>query len=503
MSSIMPTSFVSSVFATRQVARTQFLPHGARFITQRNATRHTSVPGTSRAMRVTTTASADAPSSAAASDGTAKTVIDVLRERGLLEAATAEDDVLRPLLQTSVGVYTGFDPTADSLHLGNLLAIIALAWFQRLGHRVFALIGGATGKIGDPSGKSAERPVLDDAVIARNLLGIERNLRQVLDRSAAEVTAAGGTPGQLTVVNNYDWVSPISFLDFLRDVGKQARINSMLAKDAVRSRLETDDGMSFTEFTYQLLQAYDFMHLNETEGVTFQLGGSDQWGNITAGTELTRKMRGRAVHGITFPLLTTADGRKFGKSEKGAVWLTPEQKTPYEFYQFLFKTPDNDVIRFLKRLTFLPLDQIAVMEQAMTKPDYVANTAQKMLAEEVTRIVHGHEGVASALAATAAAAPGSQAVLSADALEAISGDMPSLSLTRDELIGAPLIDMLVQGGIQKSKGEARRLIKNGGAYINNEKIGDVDITIADGDLIDNRMVLLAAGKKRKLLIRVE
>lgn len=436
-------------------------------------------------------------------NGADPSVLDVLRERGLFEAATADDDVLRPLLSSSACVYSGFDPTANSLHLGNLLAIITLAWFQRLGHRVIALVGGATGKVGDPSGKSTERPSMDDATIQCNLRGIEANIRQVLDRSAKSVITAGGTPGELIVVNNHDWVGPVSFLDFLRDVGKYARVNTMLNKDSVRTRLESEDGISFTEFTYQLLQAYDFQYLNEVYGVSFQVGGSDQWGNITAGTELTRKLRGCVVHGITFPLLTTSDGRKFGKSEKGAVWLTADKLSPYEFYQFLFKTPDSDVIKFLKRLTFVPLNDIAAIEKSMSQPDYIANSAQRRLAEEVTSIVHGEEGLASALAATAAAAPGSKAVLSAEALEAIASDMPSVELSREDVVGGNLIDVMVSSGLQKSKGEARRLVKNGGAYLNNEKIAEPNKQIAVEDLIDGRLVLLAAGKKNKLLIKVQ
>lgn len=436
-------------------------------------------------------------------DSPLRTAVDELRSRGLFDAATADDDVLRPLLSSPVGVYMGFDPTADSLHLGNLLAIIALAWFQRYGHPIVAVVGGATGRVGDPSGKSAERPILSEETIHRNLIGIEANLRQVLDRSAKHVIDAGGTPGSLTVFNNHDWVGRMSFLDFLRDVGKFARVNTMLNKDSVRSRLSSEDGMSFTEFTYQLLQAYDFMYLNDHHGVSVQLGGSDQWGNITAGTELTRKLRGRTVHGVTFPLLTTSDGRKFGKSEKGAVWLTPEKLSPYEFYQFLFKTTDEDVVTLLKRLTFLTLDEIANIEQGMNSPNYVANTAQRRLAEEVTRIVHGDEGLATAVAATAAAAPGSKAVLNADALESIAKDMPSISLQRSETVGTGIVDLMVKSNLQNSKGEARRLIKNGGAYLNNQKISDASVTIRDADLIDGRFLLLSAGKKNKLLIRID
>lgn len=431
-------------------------------------------------------------------------IIDVLQQRGLLDASTSDADALRELCSEQVGVYTGFDPTADSLHLGNLLAILALAWFQRCGHRVYALVGGATGKVGDPSGKSAERPVMTDDTIAKNLAGIEANLKQVLDRSAAKMKA-GGDSGILepVVVNNHDWVAPISFLDFLRDVGKYARVNTMMNKDSVKTRLASDEGMSFTEFTYQLLQAYDFMHLSEKYDVSFQLGGSDQWGNITAGTELTRKLKSRIVHGVTFPLLTTSDGKKFGKSEQGALWLTADKLSPYEFYQFLVRTPDDDVITFLKRLTFLPLDQVNRIAEEMQQPDYKPNTAQKRLAEEVTRIVHGEEGVASALAATAAAAPGSKAVLSVEALEAISADMPSAAMGRAEVVGAGILNVMVQSGLQKSKGEARRLIKGGGAYLNNKKISNEKLCLSDEDLVGGKLLLLAAGKKNKLLLRVE
>lgn len=431
-------------------------------------------------------------------------VIDVLQERGLFDSSTSDADALRELCAQQVGVYTGFDPTADSLHLGNLLAILALAWFQRCGHRVYALVGGATGKVGDPSGKSAERPVMDDETIGKNLAGIEANLRQVLDRSAKDLAAAGDSGIEPpVVVNNHDWVGPISFLDFLRDVGKYARVNTMMNKDSVKTRLASEDGMSFTEFTYQLLQAYDFMHLSDKHNVSFQLGGSDQWGNITAGTELTRKLRSRVVHGVTFPLLTTADGRKFGKSEKGAIWLTADKLSPYEFYQFLVRTPDEDVIKFLKRLTFLPLDEMDRVAQEMRRPDYVPNTAQKRLAEEVTRIVHGEEGVSSALAATAAAAPGSSAVLSVEALEAISADMPSVTLSRDEVVDTGIVTVMVTSGLQKSKGEARRLIKGGGAYLNNQKVTDEQLFVSEDDLVGGRLLLLAAGKKNKLLVRVE
>jgi tyrosyl-tRNA synthetase len=438
-------------------------------------------------------------------------LLDVLRARALLDNVTGVDDgptkfsQRDPESQHLPAVYCGFDPTADSLHLGNLLAIMTLAWCQRCGHRPIAIVGGATGRVGDPSGKSAERPVLDNETIERNLLGIEANIRQVLDRSAASLVANGVSDiPELVVLNNNAWWAGMSFLDVLRDIGKYARVGTMLAKDSVKMRLESEDGMSFTEFTYQLLQAYDFLYLSDKYGVRVQLGGSDQWGNITAGIELTRKLRaGRALHGITFPLLTTADGRKFGKSESGAVWLTEAKLSPYEFFQNLFKIPDSDVITFLKRLTFLPLPDIDAIEESMLSPNYAPNSAQRVLAEEVTRVVHGDAGVRVALAATAVANPGGSTALSADALEAVSGDMPSVRLLRADVVGCGVVDVMVAAGLQKSKGEARRLIKGGGGYVNNAKISDEEALVMEMDLVDSRLLLLGAGKKKKLLVRID
>jgi tyrosyl-tRNA synthetase len=435
----------------------------------------------------------------------------VLRARGLLDNVTGVDDGPSKISQPDPesndlpAVYCGFDPTADSLHLGNLLAIMTLAWCQRCGHRPVAIVGGATGRVGDPSGKSAERPVLGNDTIERNLIGIEANIRQVLDRSAALMVADGvADVPELLVLNNNDWWAGMSFLDVLRDIGKHARVGTMLAKDSVKKRLESDDGMSFTEFSYQLLQAYDFLYLSDKYSVRVQAGGSDQWGNITAGIELTRKLRaGRALHGITIPLLTTADGRKFGKSESGAVWLTDAKLSPYEFYQNLFKVPDSDVVAFLKRLTFLPLGQIEAIEASMTTPDYAPNSAQRVLAEEVTRVVHGDEGVRVAMAATAVANPGGNTGLSVDALEAVSADMPSVRLPRGDVVGCGVVEVMVAAGLQKSKGEARRLIKGGGGYVNNTKICDEAAVVAEIDLVGSRLLLLGAGKKKKLLVRIE
>lgn len=422
-----------------------------------------------------------------------RNVIDVLQERGFIDAMTNEEE-LREITKKPLKVYCGFDPTSDSLHLGNMIAIMGLAWFQRCGHTPVAIAGGATGMIGDPSGKSSERQLLDSNTIEKNLLGIKKNLESILDFSAQA--------NQALLLNNFDWFKNFSFIDFLRDIGKNFRIGTMLAKDSVKGRMNSAEGMSFTEFSYQLLQAYDFLHLFENHGVTVQLGGSDQWGNITAGTDLIRKATGKHAHGITFPLLMRSDGQKFGKSEKGAIWLTPEKLSPYEFYQHLFRMPDADVIGLMRMLTFMEMSEIRQYEAAMKAPDYLPNSAQKRLAEEITRIVHGDEALQKALRATEAAAPGAKTALNAQALEAISQDMPSCQMCLEDVIDAKLIDLIVKVGMQSSKSETRRLIRNGGVYVNNEQILDDNLAITSDKLIEGRLLLLAIGKKNKQLIRI-
>lgn len=417
-------------------------------------------------------------------------VIDVLRERGFIDAETSPD--LRQMTEKPIKVYCGFDPTADSLHLGNFVGIMGLAWFQRMGHTPVALVGGATGMIGDPSGKSAERQFLTAENIATNLQGIRKDLEKILHQ--------GPTPP--VFVNNLDWYKNFSIIDFLRDVGKFFRVGPMLAKDSVKKRLESEEGMSFTEFSYQVLQGYDFLHLYQDHQVVLQIGGSDQWGNITAGVEVVRKVLAKSVFGLTFPLLLKSDGQKFGKSEKGAVWLSPDKLSPYEFYQFLFRTADSDVIRCLKVLTFLPMDEIRALEAQMKNADYVPNTLQKRLAEEVTRIVHGEEALQTALKVTKSAAPGLNTVLNADELEIISKDMPSSELARSEVEGLSLVDLLVKTELLKSKSEARRMLENGGIYLNNEKIIDNARVISPNDLLGGRLLLLAVGKKNKKIIRI-
>lgn len=419
-------------------------------------------------------------------------VIDVLKERGFIEMLSSEE--IRQLTEQPMKVYCGFDPTADSLHLGNLVAIMGLAWFQRFGHTSVAIVGGATGMIGDPSGKSSERQLLDESIIQHNVRGIKKNLEAILDFNHPTAKPL--------ILNNYDWFKEFSFISFLRDVGKLFRLGPMLAKDSVKTRLQSEEGMSFTEFSYQILQGYDFLHLFEKYDVAIQIGGSDQWGNITAGTDLIRKVLGKPAFGLTLPLLVKSDGQKFGKSEKGAVWLAPEKLSPYEFYQYLFRVADADVINLMRMLTFMDMAEIRRYEALMKEQDYAPNTAQKRLAEEVTRLVHGEEGLKKALRATEGAAPGSDTKLDAETLEGIAADMPSRTLLLNEILDKKIIDLLNDVGLQASKSEARRLLRNGGVYLNNEKIEDENLVLQSHHLISNRLMLLSAGKKNKLLIRV-
>ncbi|GER52307.1 tyrosine--tRNA ligase [Striga asiatica] len=431
-------------------------------------------------------------------------VVEILEERGLLESLTS--DALRR--QSDIRVYCGFDPTAESLHLGNLLGIIVLSWFLRCGHRAVALVGGATGRVGDPSGKSLERPELDLASLDRNVSAISSTVRSILERSGSSSVA---------VLNNYDWWKDVKLLDFLRDVGRHARVGAMMSKESVRKRLESEQGMSYTEFTYQLLQGYDFLHLFRNESVNVQIGGSDQWGNITAGTDLIRRIMntsnaaspeeqggsGGAAYGLTFPLLLKSDGTKFGKSEDGAIWLSPSLLSPYQFYQYFFSISDADVVRFLKILTFLPMDEIFLIERQMQETGYVPNTAQRRLAEEVTLFVHGEEGLSEALKATRALRPGgADSKLDWRSIEAIAEDVPSFTLGREEVLSLSILELSVSTGLIESKSAARRLLKQGGLYLNNLRIDSEAKRIEPNDIVDGRVMLLSAGKKNKMIVRI-
>ncbi len=388
-------------------------------------------------------------------------------------------------------VYCGFDPTAPSLHLGHLLPIIALMRFQKAGFKPLALVGGATGLIGDPSGKSAERMLLSREEIEKNARTVELQLKRFLDFDHGSASAE--------MVNNADWFEDISFIDFLRDVGKHFSIGTMLGKEAVRNRLET--GLSFTEFSYILLQAYDFLHLFDAYRCRVQIGGQDQWGNITAGVELIRKLRGKESYGITFPLLTDSMGKKFGKSEDGALWLDKTLTSPYQLYQYLINTSDLDVIRYLKLFTFLSAEEISECEALLAKSPE-KREPQKRLALEVISLVHGRDEARFARKASEVLFGGEVSELTDTALEEIFGDVPKAQAPMAELAkGLELIGLLVSCGASQSRGAARRLIEQGGIYVNNRQVRDISYNLTPQDLASEHFIVIRSGKKRYFLVR--
>jgi tyrosyl-tRNA synthetase len=420
-----------------------------------------------------------------------KNVLAILRQRGIIEQISSE--AIEQSLRSPQKIYCGYDPSADSLHLGNFVTLVVLGWFQRCGHTPVVVVGGATGMIGDPSGKSKERNLLSKQQLAINIKGVRKNIEDILSFEA------GPKP---EIYDNFDWYSSFSFLDYLRDVGKHFRLGTMLAKESVRSRLQSEEGISFTEFSYQTLQAYDFFHLFKTKDVRFQLGGSDQWGNITAGIDFVKRELGEEVFGITIPLMTRSDGKKFGKSEEGAIWLSSEKLSPYDFYQYLFRVPDQDVIRMLKFLTYLDLDEIEAIEKSMSESDYVPNTAQKILAREVTKIVHGEGGVKQAETITALAKPGYETELSLEVLEKLEKEIPTVRLKETDVCESHLVDVLVQAKVFASKGQARKMIEGGGLYLNNEKVSDSKLVIEKEALLQKKYLLVSVGKKKKYLLKV-
>lgn len=419
-------------------------------------------------------------------------VIEILKRRGFIDQVTSDE--LGAAVEKPILAYVGFDPTADSLHLGNLVGIVALAWFQKLGHTPVVVLGGATGRIGDPSGKSEERPLLSESELQHNLDALQVFFQRILSFQT------GPKP---LILNNQNWLQGFSTINFLRDVGKHFRLGQMLAKESVRSRLQSEEGMSFTEFSYQILQAYDFHYLSKQHGVQLQMGGSDQWGNITAGIEYHRKVSQQSLYGLTFPLLTRSDGKKFGKTEGGAIWLSEAKLSSYHFYQHLYRVLDSDVITLLRMLTFLEIEAIEEIERSMKREGYTPNSAQKILAHEVTRFVHGEEGLERALRASENMAPGADANLSLEALKQLQKDLPHVSLPASEIIGYKFADVASKVGLTTSKSEANRLIQNGGAYFNNTKVQDAHFQFQASDLIEGSYLIVSSGKKKRILIIVQ
>ncbi len=416
-------------------------------------------------------------------------VFEWFLERGFVDQCTSGE--LKTVLDKSTPFYFGIDPTAPSPHLGNWVGIIACMKLQRCGHKPIILVGGATGLIGDPSGKDLERPLLSPEEIHKNVESLTEVLKKFLDFN--HPTAAP------VIVNNYEWFSKMNVIEFLRDVGKQFRLGPMLGKESVRNRLNSEEGMSFTEFSYQILQGYDFYYLSQKEGVRLQIGGSDQYGNITAGIDLTRRLLKKSVYGLTFPLLVRSDGKKFGKSEKGAIWLKADLCSPFEMYQYLIRVADKDVIMMLKMLTLLELDEIGEIEKEMNS---APNFAQKRLGSEVTRLVHGEAGLKEALLATAALAPGKMDFHSGD-LNAAAENMPNIEISAEEVLGQLYVDVVLKSGLLSSKSEVRRLIQNQGAYLNGQKISDSNFVITKDYLLEGNLCLISAGKKNSMLIRLK
>lgn len=419
--------------------------------------------------------------------------LDELKWRGLVSDTT--EGLAEALQRDRVTAYIGFDPTAASLHVGSLLTLMGLARLQRFGHRPIALLGGGTGLIGDPSGKSQERSLLSFEQVEANALGIRRQLERFLDFSP-------GIPNAAVMRNNVEWLRPIGFLDFLRDAGKHFTVNYMMSKESVKRRLESEDGISFTEFSYQLLQAYDYLVLHDRERCTLQMGGTDQWGNITAGCDLIRKVRGARVHGLVWPLMTTAGGAKFGKTEVGTIWLDPALTTPFRFYQFWLNTDDRDVVKYLMYFTWLDrptIDQLARL--VSTAPE--DREAQRTLAREVTTMVHGVEETDRALRASAVLFGSSLLAASADEILTVFEDVPSVEVERSALTrGVQTTELTVRAGLAASRGEATRLIKQGGLYVNDNRVTEERGSVTLEHAIDGRVIVLRKGQRERRLVKV-
>src|SRR5581483_1150281 len=424
-------------------------------------------------------------------------ILDELEWRGLIADCTDKDELVKRLGSAPLVLYCGFDPTADSLHVGNLVPLLALRRFQTFGHHPIAVAGGATGSIGDPSGKTAERQLLTKQVLDANIAFVKEQLRRLLDFETKT------NPARL--VDNATWTEPVSYLEFLRDIGKYFSVNQMVAKESVRARMEDREaGISYTEFSYMLLQAFDFYHLRKEYNCELQIGGSDQWGNITAGIDLCRKKLGAPVFGLTLPLITNADGSKFGKSVAGAIWVDPKKTSVYRFYQFWIRTDDRDVIRYLKFFTFLTREEIAALEQQhTTKPE--ARDAHKALARAMTDLVHGPNATAEAIRASEILFGGELAGISEATFNDIVGEVPTKEIGKDKLEGAgsPLVELIVHAGLCPSKGQARKDIEGGGVYVNNVRETSFQRAITANDLLFGKHLLLRKGKRNYVVLTAQ
>jgi tyrosyl-tRNA synthetase len=412
-----------------------------------------------------------------------------LQWRGIIYQQTDEEGLEKTLNENKISLYCGIDPTADSMHIGHLLPYLTLRRFQQHGHRPIIVVGGATGLIGDPSGKKEERKLLTLEIVQENVRGLKKQLEQIFSFEGENAAI---------MTNNYDWAGSMDLVTFLRDYGKYIGVNYMLAKDTISSRLET--GISYTEFTYTILQAIDFLHLYQNHQCKLQIGGSDQWGNITTGLELIRKVEneGAKAYGLTIPLVTKADGTKFGKSESGTVWLDPEKTSPYEFYQFWINTADADVVKYLKYFTFLSHEEIEELEQTVESEAHLRK-AQKTLAEEMTRLIHGDDSLQQVLKITDALFSGDVKNLTANEIKQGFKDVPSFDLNKDSDLN--LVDLIVEAKIVSSKRQAREDIQNGAIYVNGERNPDVQYILTADDRIEGEFTIIRKGKKKYFLIK--
>lgn len=429
-----------------------------------------------------------------------KNFVEELRWRGMIHDMFPGTEEY--MMQHQVAGYVGIDPTADSLHIGHLVGVMMLRHLQQCGHKPLALIGGATGMIGDPSMKSAERNLLDAETLTKNIAGIKKQLSKFLDFDS-------DAPNAAKLVNNYDWMKSYSFLEFIRDIGKHITVNYMMAKDSVKKRLNGEgEGMSFTEFSYQLLQGYDYLHLYREENCRLQMGGSDQWGNITTGTELIRRKDGGEAYALVCPLITKADGGKFGKTESGNVWLDPERTSPYAFYQFWLNVSDADAGRYIRIFTTLTQEEIEALEAEQAEQPHL-RPLQKRLAEEITVLVHSREDYEAAVEASnilfGQGTKENLQHLSPEMIASVFEGVPQFTVSRSVLeAGAKVIDLFTEhAAVFPSKGELRKLIAGGGVSLNKEKLSDHEQLIGTGDLLGNRYLLVQKGKKNYFLITVE